>query len=103
MLLLKKHTGNTPTKISAVLGTSQKQFRQFTVVGDPDSAGDAFLGPSTVVAAGTNHTFRIKPAGSFNLGPAGTDRPFVFDTDTNYVVAQAAENVYFVVVTEDGR
>lgn len=101
--ILKKHTGTTAAKLSAVLGSSGKQFRQFTVYADPDNAAAAYLGPSTVTSVGANRVTKLKPGISISLGPQSNDRPFVVDTDALYVVAAAAEDVYFIVNSEDGR
>jgi hypothetical protein len=101
--ILKKHTGTTPAKLSAVLGTSLKHFRQFTVYADPDNAAAAYLGPSTVTSVGANSVTKVKPGISISLGPQSDARPFIVDTDRLYVVAAAAESVYFIVNTDDGR
>ena len=100
--ILKKHTGNVATKVSTILGTTAKRFRQFTIYGDPDAAGISYLGPSTVVAAGTDHTSKIKPGISISLGPQANERPFTVDTEQLFAVAQAGENLYFIVNTDDG-
>lgn len=100
--VLKKHTGSTRAKLSAVLGTSLKHFRQFTVYADADNAAAAYLGPVTVTSTGTDHVTKIKPGISISLGPQSNERPFVVDTERLYVVAAAAENVYFIVNTDDG-
>lgn len=100
--ILKKHTGTVAAKLSTVLGTSLKHFRQFTVYGDPDNAAAAYLGPSTVTSVGANATTKLKPGISISLGPQSDARPFIVDTDRIYVVAAAAENVYFIVNTDDG-
>jgi len=102
-LILKKHTGDTAAQVSAVLGVSTKQFRQFTVYASPDNAAMAYLGPSTVQDDGTAHDLGINTGLSINLGPQDSERPFVVDTDRLYVVAAAGEIVYFIVNTEDGR
>jgi hypothetical protein len=104
LILAKFNGGTTRAKLSAILGVSTKQFRQFTLYADPDNSGSVYLGPATVTSVPANETGRLKAGVSINLGPQDCDRPFVVDTDRLYAVGSAASQVlYLIVNTDDGR
>lgn len=104
LVLGKFDGGTTRAKLSAVLGVSTKQFRQFTLYADPDNSGSLYFGGATVTSVPANEDLRLKAGISMNLGPSANDRPFVVDTDSIYVVGSAASQVLWIVAnTDDGR
>lgn len=104
LVLGKFDGGTTRAKLSAVLGVSTKQFRQFTLFADPDNTGSLYFGGVGVTSVPANEKLKLKAGLSMNLGPQSNDRPFVVDTDTIYVVGSAASQVLWVIAnTEDGR
>jgi hypothetical protein len=104
LVLGKFNGGTTPAKLSAVLGVSGKQFRQFTLYADPDNGGSLYFGGSDVTSVPANEHLKLKAGISINLGPQANDRPFVVDTDATYVVGSAAGQVLWIVAnTDDGR
>lgn len=105
MLVLGKFNGGaTRSKLSDVLGTTAKQYRQFTVWADAGNTGSVHLGPSTVAAAGTDAKLTLAAGQSVNLGPQGSDRPFVVDVERLYCVGSAASQVLYVIANvDDGR
>jgi hypothetical protein len=104
LFLGKFNGGTTRAKLSAVLGTSEKSFRQFTIYADAGNTGSVYIGPSTVTSVPANERLKLAAGVSMNLGPQSGDRPFVVDTEEWYVVGSAAGQVLFIQdVTDDGR
>lgn len=100
----KFNGGTTPAKLSSILGTTSKQFRQFTLYADPDNTGTVYYGRSNVTSVPANELGKLKAGISINLGPQDSERPFVVDTESLYVVGSAASQVLWVIAnTEDGR
>lgn len=103
LVLGKFNGGTTRAKLSAVLGVSGKQFRQFTLYAAPGNTGTVRFGTVTVTDV-ANEKLALAAGTSMNLGPNDSDRPFVVDTDSIYVVGSAAAQVLYVIAnTEDGR
>ncbi len=104
LILAKFNSGLTRSKLSAVLGTTRKQFRQFVLYTDPDNTGSVYLGPSTVTGVPANETFRLIKDKSLNLGPQDAGYPFVVDTEALYCVGSAADQILYVIAnTDDAR
>lgn len=104
LVLAKFDGGTTPAKLSAVLGTKKKQFRQFVLYADPANTGSVYLGGSDVTNVPANEHAKLAAGVSLNIGPQSSDRPFVVDTDNWYVVGSAASQVLWVTAnTDDGR
>lgn len=104
LVLGKFDGGTTRAKLSAVLGVSSKQFRQFTLYADPSNTGALYFGGVDVTSVPANEHLKLAAGVSVNLGPQSNDRPFVVDTDATYVVGSAASQVLWIIAnTEDGR
>jgi hypothetical protein len=104
LVLGKFNGGTTRAKLSAVLGVSTKQFRQFTLYADPDNTGSLYFGPVGVTSVPANEKLKLKAGISMNLGPQSDQRPFVVDTDSLYVVGSAASQTLWIIAnTDDGR
>lgn len=102
MLLLGKFDGGaTPATLASVLGSTKKNFRQFDLYCDPDNTGSVYLGGSDVTSVPANEHLKLGKGVTLNLGPKGSERPFVIDTETWYVVGSAASQVLYVIALAD--
>lgn len=103
LFLGKFNNGATRQRLSAVLGTTQKTFRQFTLYADPDNGGTIYIGGVDVTSAPANEHLKLKAGISMNLGPQSDARPFIVDTEAWYVVGSGAGQVLWVIAnTDDG-
>lgn len=108
LVLGKFNNGATRQKLSAVPSTpgslAGKQYRQFVLWADPDNTGTVYLGGVTVTGVPANEFMKLKAGASINLGPDGSDRPFVVDTDSIYVVGSGVSQILWIIAQhDDGR
>lgn len=102
MLFLGKFDGGlTRATLASVLGTTKKDFRHLSVMADTGNSGSVYLGGSDVTGVPANEKLKLAAGITMNLGPIGTERPFVVDTEALYVVGSAASQVLWVVAIVD--
>lgn len=102
MLVLGKFNGGTTrAKLSDVLGTTRKNFRQFTLYADPANTGNLYFGPSTVTDVPANEELKLAAGLSINLGPQSGAWPFFVDTESLYVVGSAAGQILYIIAQVD--
>jgi len=84
------------TKISTIV--PRKLFKQCDIKANPDNAGVAYIGPSTVDTDGTDAYIALSADGDWGTKVVDAE-DLQADWDNLYVVATTDDSVHFVVVS----